>query len=114
MPGTASRGQAISAYIPPFDPRFSAKVYGANVAAVFISGTLVSGQTVVAVAHTLGKVPKFIQVAALPTRAQAISGTGSDVFLAQAASATTSTTFYIVGSQKTNVAIKYNAWLILN
>lgn len=107
-----SRGEALSAYVPPIF--FGAKVYGANLKAAFLSGTLVSGQTVTAIAHGLGSVPKFIQVAALPTKAQAISGTGVDIFLAQAASATTSTTFYIVGSQKTNTAMKYNAWVILN
>lgn len=110
----ATRGQALSAYSPLFHPQFSAKVYGANLKAAFISGTLVSGQTVTAVAHTLGAAPKFIQVAALPTKAQALSGTGVDIFLAQAASASTSTQFFIVGSQKTNTAMKFNAWLILN
>jgi hypothetical protein len=114
MAQSPSRGAALSAYSPLFHPQFGLSVYGANLKAQFISGTLVSGQTVVAVPHTLGAVPKFIQVAALPTKAQAISGTGVDIFLAQAASATTSTTFYIVGSQKTNTAMKYNAWLILN
>lgn len=107
-----SRGEAVSAYIPPFF--FGAKIFGKNMKAAFLSGTLVSGGVVTAVAHGLSAQPVFITVGALPTRAQAISGTGTDVFLAQAASATTTTNFYIVGSQKANVAEKWNAWVIIN
>lgn len=108
-----SRGAALSAYSPLFEPKSSAYVFGANLKAQFLSGTLVSGGVVTAVTHNLAKQPKFIMVGSLPTKAQALSG-NRDVVLMQAASATTSTTFYIMGSQVTNTALKWNAWLILN
>lgn len=115
-----SRGPAISAYLPAFSK--GAKVYGANIQsgvitsalikAAFLSGTLVSGKTTRAIAHGLGVKPKFITVHALPTLAQAISATKIDVFLA-AASAATTTNFYVIGTQPTNGAVKYVAYVQL-
>lgn len=106
-----SRGEAISAYVPPFF--FGAKVFGANIKAAFLSGTLVSGGVVTKINHGLSGMPKFINVNAMPTKAQALSG-NRDVFIMQAASATTSAAFYIMGSQVTNTALKYSAFVILN
>ncbi len=85
-------------------------VTNAKMKAAFLSGTLVSGQITKSVAHGLGVKPKFIVVAGLPTLTQAISGSGLDVYLA-AASAATSSVFYIIGSQKSNVALKYVAYV---
>ena len=113
-----SRGEAISAYSPPFAR--GAKVYAANIQskavtnvkmnAAFLSGTLVSGKITKAVAHGLGAKPKFVVVAALPTLAQANSATRIDVYLA-AASAASTTNIYIIGTQPTNAAVKYVAYV---
>jgi hypothetical protein len=51
-------------------------------------------------------------VNALPTLAQGISATRIDVYLA-AASAATTTNFYIIGTQPTNAALKYVAYVQL-
>jgi hypothetical protein len=87
-------------------------VTSAKIRAAFLSGTIVSGQATRAVAHGLGVKPKFVVVAPLLTLAQAISGAGLQVALA-AASAATTTNFYIIGSQPQNVAIKYVAYVQL-
>lgn len=125
-----SRGTAISAYIPAFAK--GAQIYGENIAsgvviaadiaagavtsakmkAAFLSGTLVSGKTTRAIAHGLGVKPKFVIVNALPTLAQGISASRIDVQLA-AASAATSTNFYVIGTQPTNAALKYIAYVQL-
>lgn len=109
MPNS-SRGDAISGYHPAFAK--GAKIYSGNIKAAFLSGSLVSGKTTRAIAHGLGAIPKFITVHALPTLAQAISATKIDVFLA-AASAATSANFYVIGTQPTNGAVKYVAYVQL-
>jgi hypothetical protein len=87
-------------------------VTSAKMGAAFLSGTLVSGQITKAVAHGLGAKPKCVVVAPLLTAAQAISATYLHVVLA-AASAATTTNFYIIGNQPTNGAIKYVAYVQL-
>jgi hypothetical protein len=87
-------------------------VTSAKIRAAFLSGTLVSGKITKAIAHGLGVKPKFVVVNALPTLAQGISATRIDVYLA-AASAATTTNFYIIGTQPTNAALKYVAYVQL-
>lgn len=90
-------------------------ITSAKIRAAFLSGTLVSGRTTRAIAHGLGVKPKFVVVAALPTLAQAAisaTATANDIFLA-AASAATSTNFYVIGTQAANAALKYVAYVQL-
>lgn len=82
----------------------------ANIGGMWLSGTIVSGQTTRAIAHGIGRKPKFIQVAPLLTLAQAISAAVPSVSLA-AASAATSANFYVISSAASNAALKYTAYL---
>ena len=123
-----SRGNAISAYIPAFAK--GAQIYGENIAsgtvlatdvangavtavkmaAAFLSGVLVSGQTTRAIAHGLGVKPKSVIVVPILTAAQAISGKVPQIHLAVASAATT-TNFYVIGNQASNAALKYAAYI---
>jgi hypothetical protein len=123
-----TRGNAISAYSPAFSK--GAQVYAANIAsgavtsaklgsqavtnakmkAAFLSGTLVSGQTTRAIAHGLGVKPKSVIVVPILTLAQGISAKVPSIVLA-AASAATSANFYVIGSQASNAALKYAAYV---
>ena len=125
-----SRGPAISAYSAPFSK--GAKIYGANIQsgaitsanfgsgavtyakmkAAFLSGTLVSGQTTRAIAHGLGAKPKSVIVVPLLTLAQAISARVPSIVLSTASAATT-TNIYVIGSQASNAALKYAAYVQL-
>ncbi len=98
-------------------------VTSAKIKAAFLSGTLVSGQITKAIAHGLGAKPKMVVVTPILTLAQAISaktvGSLSATFRIAptislaAASAATSTNFYVIGSQGSNQAIKYVAYVQL-
>ena len=115
-----SRGNAISAYSPPFAK--GAQVYGENIApdsvtsakmnAAFLSGTIVSGGITTAIAHGLGVIPKIVVATPLLTAAQATSATTINVVVA-AASAATATNIYLIGSQPEGSAIKYSAYVQL-
>jgi hypothetical protein len=75
-------------------------VTSAKIRAAFISGVYnVSGGTTLAVAHGLSVKPKFVVVAPLLSRVQAVTASTkpNGIFLA-AASAATSTNFYIIGN----------------
>lgn len=95
-------------------------VTSAKIRAAFLSGTLVSGKKTIAVAHGLGVKPKFVVACALATLAQvsgaqATSGIGKNVpvVTVAAASAATSTNFYLIGGQTQGAAIKYAAYVQL-
>jgi hypothetical protein len=105
----SSRGDAISGYSAPFSK--GAKIYTGNIKAAFLSGT-VSGLTsgVVAIAHGLAAVPKFISVVTLAAHANIVAATANEAFLA-AASAANATSFYIKTKKGGNV--KYGAFVIL-
>jgi hypothetical protein len=90
-------------------------VTSAKIRAAWLSGTIVSGRTTRAIAHGLGVRPKSVIVTPILTLAQAnISATAVaiDVVLA-AASAATSTNFYVIGTQAANAAVKYAAYVQL-
>lgn len=103
-----SRGEGVSNYMPAF--KKGAQTLSANIGAMWLSGTIVSGKTTRAIAHNIGRRPKHITVVAMPTLAQAISATQIAVYLA-AASAATSANFYVIGTQPANAAVKYAAYL---
>ena len=105
---TQSRGEGISNYSPAF--KKGAQALSANIGAMWLSGTIVSGKTVRSITHGIGRKPKHITVTAIPTLAQAISATQINVYLA-AASAATSAVFYVTGTQPANAAVKYAAYL---
>lgn len=117
-----SRGNDISGYTPAMGSRsqlvvrstnISAKaVTSAYVRAAYLSGTIVSGQTVRAIAHGLAVKPKFVVVAPLLSLAQSISARVPAVTLSSA-SAATSTNFYVVTSAAANAALKYVAYVQL-
>lgn len=134
-----SRGDDIRNYNPAFKKgatiAFSGNISGgvikkahisakaitsALIRAAFLSGSLVSGKKVIAVAHGLGVKPKSVVVAALATLAQ-VSGAGSTsgigknvpVVTVAAASAATSANIYLIGGQTQNTAIKYAAYIQL-
>lgn len=87
-------------------------ITSAKIRAAFLSGTIVSGKITRAIAHGLAVKPKSIIVVPILTLAQAISATSIDISLA-AASAATSANFYVIGSQPSNVALKYAAYIQL-
>lgn len=105
---TQSRGESIKRYSPAFAK--GAQAMSAVIGGLWLSGTIVSGKTTRAITHGIGRIPKHVQVNALPTLAQAISATRIDVYLA-AASAATSSVFYVIGSQPAAAAVKYVAYL---
>lgn len=84
-------------------------VTSAKMFAAFLSGT-VSGLTsgVVAIAHGLGAVPKFVSVVTRAAHADIVAATANAAFLA-AASAATSTNIYIKTTKGGNV--KYSAYV---
>lgn len=90
-------------------------ITSAKIRAAFLSGTLVSGRITLPVAHGLGVKPKFVIVAALPTLAQAVlsATTVENMIYLAAASAATSTNFYVIGTQAANAALKYVAYVQL-
>lgn len=105
---TQSRGEGISNYSAPF--KKGAQALSANIGALWISGTIVSGKTTRLLLHSIGVKPKSITVTPILTLAQAISAAQIDVALA-AASAATITGFYVIGNQPTNAAVKYQAYI---
>ncbi len=88
----------------------TAAVTNAKMKAAFLSGAIVSGRIVVAVAHGLAVKPKSVIVCPILTGAQGASAVAITVSVA-AASAATSSNIYLIGSQKTNGAIKYAAYV---
>jgi len=107
-PSTNSRGEDIRNYLAPF--KKGGQVMSANIGALFLSGSIVSGKKVMAVAHNAGIKPKMIVVCALNTLTQASAAQNASVSIA-AASAATSANFYIIGSGIQNAAQKYAAYL---
>lgn len=105
---TQSRGENANAYIPAF--KKGAQVMSGNIGALFLSGTIVSGKKVMPVTHGIGVKPKMIVVCAINTLTQASAAQNASVSLA-AASAATSSTFYIIGSGTQNAAQKYAAYV---
>lgn len=85
-------------------------VVSSKMNAAFLSGTIVSGRIVRAIAHGLSAVPKSVIVCPMLTGAQGASAVAITISVA-AASAATSTNFYVIGSQKANGALKYAAYV---
>ena len=105
---TQSRGEDVANYIPAFDK--GAQVLSANIGALYLSGTIVSGRIAIGITHGIGRKPKHIQVSPLLTGAQGASAVAITIAVA-AASAATSAKFYVIGTQKANAALKYSAYL---
>lgn len=95
-------------YLPPF--KKGAQVFSGNIAALWISGTIVSGKTTRVIAHNAGVKPKSIIITPLLSLAQAISASNIDVALA-AASAANISSFFVIGSQPAAAAVKFAAYL---
>ena len=105
---TQSRGENAKNYLPALAK--GAQVMSASIGALYLSGTIVSGRIVRAIAHNIGRKPKHIQVTPLLTGAQGASAVAITIGLA-AASAATSANFYVIGTQKANGALSYSAYL---
>mgnify|MGYP001590183917 CR=1 FL=1 len=86
-------------------------VTSAKIRAAFLSGTLVSGKTMFAVAHGLGVRPKMVVACAIVTRTQASAATPSTVNIG--VSAATSTNIYLIASGTINASVKYAAYVQL-
>ncbi len=105
---TQSRGENAQNYIPAF--KKGAQVLSANIGAMYLSGTIVSGRIAIGITHGIGVKPKHIQVSPILTGAQGASAVAITIGIA-AASAATSAKFYVIGTQKANGALKYAAYL---
>lgn len=86
-------------------------ITSAKIRAAFLSGTLVSGKTVTAVAHGLGVKPKLVVACGIVTRTQASGAT--PVVVQVGVSASTSTNIYLIASGAINAATKYAAYVQL-
>lgn len=124
-----SRGNNVSAYIPAFakgaqinrsnisassiaNAQISAKaITSAKIRAAFLSGTLVSGKKVFAVAHGLAVKPKLVIACAINTLTEASAAQNNHVSVA--VSAATSTNIYLIASGTQNAAHKYAAYVQL-
>lgn len=90
----------------------ASSVTNAKMKAAFLSGTLVSGVLVTAVAHGLGATPKSVVVCALLTKTQLeASSARSRTVQVAAASAANGTNIFLCGTQPANEAIKYAAYV---
>lgn len=105
---TQSRGEGISNYLAPF--KKGAQAMSANIGALYLSGTIVSGRIVRTISHGIGVKPKHIQVTPILTGAQGASAVAITIAIA-AASAATSANFFVIGTQKADTAMKYSAYL---
>jgi hypothetical protein len=128
---TPSRGTALETYDPAISKgagfgatssfinasgikngHLSAKsVTSAKIRAAFLSGTLVSGKTMFAVAHGLGVKPKMVVACAIVTRTQASGATPSTVNVG--ISAATSANIYLIASGTKAAAVNYVAYVQL-
>ncbi len=87
----------------------TAAVTNAKMKAAFLSGTLVSGKKVFAVAHGLGVKPKLVVACAINTLTEASAAQNNHVSVA--ISASTSTNIYLVASGTQAAAHKYMAYV---
>ncbi len=86
-------------------------VTSAKIRAAFLSGSLVSGKKVFAVAHGLGVRPKLVVACAINTLTEASAAQNNHVSVA--VSAATSANIYLVASGTQNAAHKYAAYVQL-
>lgn len=86
-------------------------ITSALIRAAFLSGSLVSGKKVFAVAHGLGVKPKFVVACAINTLTEASAAQNNNVNVA--VSAATSANIYLVASGTQNAAHKYCAYVQL-
>ena len=86
-------------------------ITSALIRAAFLSGSLVSGKKVFAVAHGLGVKPKLVVACAINTLTEASAAQNNHVSVA--VSAATSASIYLVASGTQNAAHKYSAYVQL-
>lgn len=86
-------------------------ITSAKIRAAFLSGSLVSGKKVFAVAHGLGVRPKFVVACAINSLTEASAAQNNSVSVA--VSAATSANIYLVASGTQNAAHKYTAYVQL-
>lgn len=103
-----SRGEDARNYMPAL--KKGAQVMSASIAGLWLSGTIVSGRIAIGITHGIGIKPKSVVISPLLTGAQGASAVAITIGLA-AASAATSSKFYVIGTQKANAALKYQAYL---
>lgn len=106
---TQSRGEDARNYMPAL--KKGAQILSANLGALFLSGSIVSGKKTIAVTHGIGTKPKMVVVCPLATLTQASSSQNANISVA-AASAATSSVFYVIGSQTQNTAMKFAAFVM--
>lgn len=105
-----SRGDAISGYYPNFAGTSGVKIYADNLKGQVVSGSIANSGVVYAVAHNLGKVPKFVFFTAKGTVGQLkdSSTSANSVGLATVSAATT-TNIYVAGAKNTT----FNAFVLI-
>lgn len=86
-------------------------ITSAKIRAAFLSGSLVSGKKVFAVAHGLAVRPKFVVACAINTLTEASAAQNNHVSVA--VSAATSANIYLIASGTQNAAHKYAAYVQL-
>lgn len=105
-----SRGDSISGYFPSMEGTSGLKSYLSNLKAQVISGTIISANVAYAKAHQLGLAPKFIGITPKLAVDQAKNFTSGVVIGQSAASAATTTNFYVIGNK---AGVKYTAFLLI-
>lgn len=86
-------------------------ITSAKIRAAFLSGTLVSGKVVFAIAHGLGVKPKMVLACSLNTLTEASAAQNNHV--SPAVSASTSTNIYLIASGTKAASHKYIAFVQL-
>lgn len=99
MGDVPSRGRALSGYLPNVDGASGVAVHFGEMRAQHLTGQILCADVVYAVTHQLGEAPKFILIQPSMTAAEAGSASVINVALADEASATTSTKFYVCGTK---------------
>jgi len=105
-----SRGDCISGYYPNMGGTSGVKSYLSNLKAQVISGTIISANVAYAVNHQLGKVPAFIGITPKLAVNEAKNWTSGAVVGQSAASAATTSKFYVIGNKG---GVKYTAFLLI-
>ena len=105
-----SRGDSISGYLPGLDGTSGIKIRLNEMKGQRISGACAADGVTYAVAHQLGAVPAMVLISPILTEANVVCDISGGTVGEAAASAATTTHFYVIGNVD---GIKYRAFLLL-